>query len=246
MPFWTYMLHCRGDAFYIGHTDDLERRVGEHKSGSVPGFTSGMLPVELVWSQDFPTRIEALETERRIKGWSRKKKLALIRGDWEEISRLAKSKSGPLRLAGKASRSGQASTSSGRTEIVVIPQVMHELRTQAKKAAPQECCGLLLGQGERIDAMLPAANVAADPLTQFEIDPRVLIDAWRAARAGGPGIVGYYHSHPGGAPEPSPCDREQAAGDGKVWAIVGAGGAVRFWRDGKTGFTALSYSLEGG
>ena len=123
---------------------------------------------------------------------------------------------------------------------------MHELRTQAEKAAPQECCGLLLGQGERIDAMLPAANVAADPLTQFEIDPRVLIDAWRAARAGGPGIVGYYHSHPGGAPEPSPCDREQAAGDGKVWAIVGAGGAVRFWRDGKTGFTALSYSLEGG
>ncbi|WP_288989234.1 GIY-YIG nuclease family protein [uncultured Sphingopyxis sp.] len=102
MRFWTYMLHCRGGAFYIGHTDDLERRVAQHASGAVAGFTSDKLPVALVWSQDFPTRIEALEAERRIKGWSRAKKMALIRGDWLQISRLAKGKNGP-------------STSSGRT-----------------------------------------------------------------------------------------------------------------------------------
>jgi len=94
MPFWAYMLHCRGGSFYVGHTDNLELRIGQHQSGRIEGFTRGHLPVTLVWSQDFPSRIEALEAERRIKGWSRAKKLALIRGDWALISALAKSKNG--------------------------------------------------------------------------------------------------------------------------------------------------------
>ncbi|AVA15946.1 GIY-YIG nuclease family protein [Sphingopyxis sp. MG] len=102
MSFWTYMLHCRGGAFYVGHTDNLQRRVGEHESGLIPGFTADKRPVVLVWSEEFPTRIEALASERRIKGWSRAKKMALIRGDWPRISALAKGKSG-------------ASTSSART-----------------------------------------------------------------------------------------------------------------------------------
>ena len=102
MSFWAYMLHCRGGYFYTGHTDNIERRIAEHRSGLVPGFASNHAPVELVWSQEFTTRAEALEAERRIKGWSRAKKLALIRGDWERISWLAK-------------RKGSPSTSSGRT-----------------------------------------------------------------------------------------------------------------------------------
>jgi predicted GIY-YIG superfamily endonuclease len=102
MSFWAYMLHCKDGLFYVGHTDDLDARIGQHQSGLIPGFTRKYAPVKLVWSQDFPSRIEALEAERRIKGWSRAKKLALIRGDWERISLLAKGKSGP-------------STSSGRT-----------------------------------------------------------------------------------------------------------------------------------
>ena len=97
------MLHCRGGKFYVGHTDDLERRLGEHQSGAMPGFTADRLPVELVWCGEFTTRYEALAFERRIKGWSRPNKMALIRGDWDRISALAKSKNGP-------------STSSGRTE----------------------------------------------------------------------------------------------------------------------------------
>ena len=96
------MLHCRGGLFYVGHTDNLEGRIGQHRCGAIPGFTRTYAPVTLVWSQNFPSRIEALEAERRIKGWSRAKKLALIRGDWSLISALAKGKSGP-------------STSSGRT-----------------------------------------------------------------------------------------------------------------------------------
>ncbi|HEX8387905.1 MAG TPA: GIY-YIG nuclease family protein [Sphingomonas sp.] len=116
MAFWVYMLHCRGGKFYVGHTDDLERRMGQHQSGAIPGFTRDHLPVTLVWCQDLPSRYEAIAAERQIKGWSRAKKMALIRGDWAMISALAKGKNGPLRLAGTAGRSGQASTSSGRTE----------------------------------------------------------------------------------------------------------------------------------
>jgi predicted GIY-YIG superfamily endonuclease len=92
MPFWTYILHCRGGKFYTGHTDDLERRIGQHQSGLIPGFTSEHLPVKLVWSEEFPTRYEALTAERQIKGWGREKKMALIRGDWDLVSRLAKSR----------------------------------------------------------------------------------------------------------------------------------------------------------
>ena len=89
MSFWAYMLHCRGGAFYVGHTDDLERRVAQHQAGTIPRFTADRLPVTLVWSEAFTTREEAREAERRLKGWSRAKKMALIRGDWERISTLS-------------------------------------------------------------------------------------------------------------------------------------------------------------
>jgi len=94
MSFWAYMLHCNAGRFYVGHTEDLQRRVAQHERGTVPGFAASYRPVKLVWSQEFPTRYEALAAERRIKGWSRAKKLALIRGDWREISRLAETKAG--------------------------------------------------------------------------------------------------------------------------------------------------------
>ena len=101
MAFWTYMLHCRGGYFYVGHTDNLDARIGQHQNGTAPGFTRDHLPVTLVWAQDFPSRIEAQEAERRIKKWSRAKKLALIRGDWALISALAKSKNGPSTISGR-------------------------------------------------------------------------------------------------------------------------------------------------
>ena len=102
MSFWAYMLHCNAGRLYVGHTDDLERRIWQHETGALPGFSRNFLPVKLVWCQEFMTRDEAKAAENRIKGWSRTKKLALIRGDWEEIRRLAKSKTG-LRQA-QASR----------------------------------------------------------------------------------------------------------------------------------------------
>jgi proteasome lid subunit RPN8/RPN11 len=116
------------------------------------------------------------------------------------------------------------------------------MRDAGRDAAPEECCGLLLGR-EAIEEARPAANVAPDPLRRLDIDPQALIDAHRAARAGGPPVIGYYHSHPGGPAKPSATDRALASGDGKVWAILGAGG-VAFWRDDEHGFVSLSYTIE--
>jgi len=64
ISFWTYLLHCRGGAFYVGHTDALEYRIAQHETGAIPGFTRDHLPVKLVWSEVFPTREEALTMEQ--------------------------------------------------------------------------------------------------------------------------------------------------------------------------------------
>ncbi len=90
MSFWVYLLRCADNSYYTGHTDNLEKRIAEHREGEIKGYTSTRLPVTLVFHQEFPTREEALASELQIKGWSRKKKEAMIRGDWEEVSRLAR------------------------------------------------------------------------------------------------------------------------------------------------------------
>jgi predicted GIY-YIG superfamily endonuclease len=75
------MVQCGDRTFYVGHTDDLDRRIAQHVTGECGGYTSTRLPVTFVWSDEFASRHEALQAERQIKGWSRAKKLALIRGD---------------------------------------------------------------------------------------------------------------------------------------------------------------------
>jgi proteasome lid subunit RPN8/RPN11 len=94
-------------------------------------------------------------------------------------------------------------------------------------AEAHEVCGLLLGT-DRIEAILPAANVAPDPARHFELDPAVLIAAHRAARTGGLPILGHYHSHPSGVAAPSATDAACARPDGSLWLIVG-GDDVRLW-----------------
>ena len=75
-----------------GNTDDLGLRVAKHQSGEVKGYTETRLPVELAFAQECARREEALAAELRIKGWSRKKKEAMIQGDWNEVHRLARGK----------------------------------------------------------------------------------------------------------------------------------------------------------
>ena len=128
--------------------------------------------------------------------------------------------------------------------IEVAREVIEALHAATRAAHPRETCGILLGEGERIVAARETANVHSAPRTHFEIDPQALIDAHRAERAGGPVVLGYFHSHPGGDPYPSATDRAMAAHDGKIWAIA-AGDAVMFWCDAPEGFHALSYEVIG-
>ncbi|QDZ07696.1 M67 family metallopeptidase [Sphingomonas panacisoli] len=90
-----------------------------------------------------------------------------------------------------------------------------------------EVCGLLLGEGLRVDEVRSCRNVADVPASRFEIDPQALIAAHKAAREGGPAVIGHYHSHPNGKTEPSARDAA-AARRGEVWMIV-AQGDVKAW-----------------
>jgi len=128
--------------------------------------------------------------------------------------------------------------------LEVSSEVIATLVGEAARAAPAECCGLLLGD-DVVRVVRAARNVAADPLRHFEIDPVVLLAAHREARTGGLRVLGYYHSHPNGHPAPSAVDCEHASGDRRVWAIV-ADGAVTFWRDDGHAFTPLSYRVHDG
>ncbi len=66
--------------------------MAQHNDGSLGGYAAPRRPVTLVWSESFPSREGALAAERRIKGWSRAKKEALIAGDWDRISQLARNR----------------------------------------------------------------------------------------------------------------------------------------------------------
>ncbi len=90
MTFHAYMLRCSDGSYYLGQTDMLERRMAQHEAGEIEGYTQTRRPVELVWSQEFASRDEAIAAEQQIKGWSRNKKEALIAGDCAAISALAR------------------------------------------------------------------------------------------------------------------------------------------------------------
>ena len=116
-PFYVYMLRCCDGSYYVGHTDDLEKRVAEHVDGTLGGYTATRRPVQLVFSCDFSTREQALERELQLKGWSRAKKEALIREDWDTIRRLAKRQTRPPFDKLPSTSSGQASTRALRARL---------------------------------------------------------------------------------------------------------------------------------
>jgi predicted GIY-YIG superfamily endonuclease len=92
MSFWVYILQCSDGSYYTGHTDDLEIRITAHQQGTLSGYTAKRLPVKLVFCDNFPTRDDAFTRERQIKGWSRRKKQALIRGDWNKLIEYSRGK----------------------------------------------------------------------------------------------------------------------------------------------------------
>lgn len=81
MTFWAYMLRCSDGTYYVGQTQDIDTRFWQHQSGAVRGYTYSRRPVELIWSESFHERAQAMEAERVLKGWSRVKKEAFLAGD---------------------------------------------------------------------------------------------------------------------------------------------------------------------
>jgi predicted GIY-YIG superfamily endonuclease len=90
MSFWVYLLRCSDGRYYTGHTEDLDVRLAQHQQGFFPTcWTYKRRPLELAWSEEVPTRDEAIVAERIVGGWSRAKKEALIGGDWKLVSYLS-------------------------------------------------------------------------------------------------------------------------------------------------------------
>jgi putative endonuclease len=88
---FVYIVRCSDGSYYVGSArGDLEKRIAEHNAGTYRGYTSTRRPVKLVWAENFQQIIDAIAAERRIKGWSRAKKEALIRGDFDLIAFLSK------------------------------------------------------------------------------------------------------------------------------------------------------------
>ena len=88
---WAYILCCCDSSYYTGCTTDLDKRIVEHELGIHPGYTAARRPVKLVWCTWFPDIFQAIAVERQLKGWSRKKKEALIRGDFNLLRELSQS-----------------------------------------------------------------------------------------------------------------------------------------------------------
>ena len=89
---WVYILKCSDGSYYTGCTVNLEQRVNEHNFRKYDNYTSTRLPVELVYSHQFTNINDAIVAERQIKGWGRRKKEALINGDFNLLHNLAECK----------------------------------------------------------------------------------------------------------------------------------------------------------
>jgi desampylase len=111
--------------------------------------------------------------------------------------------------------------------IVLCRELRAQFAAEAREAAPRECCGLVEGarDGEtiRVRALHPARNLS-EAADRFEIDPK---DQFRLLHEGRR-VVGCYHSHPGGAAEPSPRDLAGAGEEGFLWLIQGRDGPGAF------------------
>ncbi len=87
--YFVYILASRGGVLYTGMTNDLERRVFEHKNGTLPGFTKRYNVNRLVHFEEFDQVYDAIAREKQIKAWTRKKRLDLVRSGnpkWQDLS----------------------------------------------------------------------------------------------------------------------------------------------------------------
>ena len=128
--------------------------------------------------------------------------------------------------------------------LVLPPRCRDDVVAHARRAAPEECCGVLVGRREggaaRVETTIAAPNVARYRRRRYAIDPTILIDAHRRTREAGRAVVGYYHSHPAAPATPSDRDRTDAWA-GVSYLIVSLAGD----HDGADGVDLRSWRLAG-
>ena len=131
-PYYTYMLRCSDNALFVGHTDDLDRALAEHRAGTRDEYTARRLPVDLAWSAAYADRDTAFAAERRLKGWSRAKRDTLIAGDAGLAAQLAR-RSPVSRTEGMADAMDRARLPRERQPVIVL--VRPQLGENIGKAA---------------------------------------------------------------------------------------------------------------
>jgi putative endonuclease len=111
---WVYILECGDGTFYVGSTNDLERRVWQHQNGEGAAYTRRRQPVRLAWCQVFDRIDEAWAFEKRLQTWDRRKRIALIEGRVDDLPLLASRSHAALtsKHQDPRSRDGRRATSS--------------------------------------------------------------------------------------------------------------------------------------
>ncbi|MGC4962598.1 GIY-YIG nuclease family protein [Gordonia sp. DT101] len=92
MAGYLYILECSDGSFYVGSTRNIDLRMEQHHSGRGARYTSGRLPVKLVYHRECESIGEAYALEKRVQDWSRAKRLALITGHLNDLPELARKK----------------------------------------------------------------------------------------------------------------------------------------------------------
>jgi len=113
---WIYILWCRNRTLYVGQSRDIQDRLNRHSDGSGARHTKQLKSFVLVYIEGPMSSEDVVKRERQLKKWSRAKKLALIRGDKEELRRLSRSKNwserkpAPIQTAASSPRITPTST----------------------------------------------------------------------------------------------------------------------------------------
>ena len=87
---YIYILECADGSYYTGSTRDITRRLAQHQNGEGANYTRKRLPVTLVFQEEYERIDDAYYREKQVQGWSRKKKQALINGDFDKLQELSK------------------------------------------------------------------------------------------------------------------------------------------------------------
>lgn len=126
------------------------------------------------------------------------------------------------------------------TTLNLLTDLRGKILRHVMDSYPHEACGLLIGRGGLVTAVIPSPNLSDSPEKNFEIDPALIIHHQRKCRTSGDRIIGHYHSHPDGAAQPSVRDQAQNYDSDLIWLIV------KVTADGPQGMNAFASNGEGG